>query len=154
MNAAIRSNARLVAFIRNRGDINREKAAELNRWLKEIERNADAGRFKFVTLGSEDWLKGQMHHKFIAVDDRIVWCGSYNFTYMAPRNYETLLRIDDKDIALQFWKEVNFMLDDEERWEEDEESYLACVGCAGAVSRDKAHFVSEGAICERCYEGR
>lgn len=58
-----------------------------------------------LVLGSGDWKEGVMHHKFILADD-VVWTGSYNLTYQAGNNYETLMRIDDVLIAKQFYDEA------------------------------------------------
>lgn len=60
----------------------------------------------FVIGSHDNWQEGVMHHKFILVDDSIVWVGSYNFTFQARSNYENLLRIDDKETVAQFWNEV------------------------------------------------
>jgi phosphatidylserine/phosphatidylglycerophosphate/cardiolipin synthase-like enzyme len=57
-------------------------------------------------LGSSDWQEGVMHHKFVLIDDSVVWAGSYNLTFQARKNYETMLRIDDKNVSEQFWTEA------------------------------------------------
>jgi phosphatidylserine/phosphatidylglycerophosphate/cardiolipin synthase-like enzyme len=50
-----------------------------------------------------DGIPGQMHHKVIIVDEKIVAFGSYNFSKSAEeRNDENLLIIYDADIAKQF----------------------------------------------------
>ena len=50
-----------------------------------------------------DGIDGQMHHKLIIVDEKIVAFGSYNFSKSAEeRNDENLLIIYDADIAKQF----------------------------------------------------
>jgi len=50
-----------------------------------------------------DGIDGQMHHKVIIVDEKIVAFGSYNFSASAEeRNDENLLIIYDADIAKQF----------------------------------------------------
>jgi len=50
-----------------------------------------------------DGIDGQMHHKLIVVDEKIVAFGSYNFSKSAEeRNDEDLLVIYDADIAKQF----------------------------------------------------
>jgi phosphatidylserine/phosphatidylglycerophosphate/cardiolipin synthase-like enzyme len=51
----------------------------------------------------------QMHHKFILCDESIVWTGSFNFTFQARSNYETLLRIEDRETAAAFWTEVKVL---------------------------------------------
>jgi hypothetical protein len=60
----------------------------------------------FYILGSGNWQQGVMHHKFILCDC-IVWIGSFNFTFQARKNYETLLRVQNKSIVDQFYGEVN-----------------------------------------------
>ena len=53
-----------------------------------------------------DGIDGQMHHKLIIVDEKIVAFGSYNFSASAEeRNDENLLIIYDTDIAKQFMLE-------------------------------------------------
>jgi phosphatidylserine/phosphatidylglycerophosphate/cardiolipin synthase-like enzyme len=53
-----------------------------------------------------DGIAGQMHHKLIIVDEKIVAFGSYNFSKSAEeRNDENLLIIYDTDIAKQFMLE-------------------------------------------------
>jgi phosphatidylserine/phosphatidylglycerophosphate/cardiolipin synthase-like enzyme len=53
-----------------------------------------------------DGIDGQMHHKVIIVDEKIVAFGSYNFSKSAEeRNDENLLIIYDTDIAKQFMLE-------------------------------------------------
>jgi phosphatidylserine/phosphatidylglycerophosphate/cardiolipin synthase-like enzyme len=53
-----------------------------------------------------DGNAGQMHHKVIVVDERIVILGSYNFTNAAEvRNDETLLVVHNAGIAAQFIEE-------------------------------------------------
>lgn len=53
-----------------------------------------------------DGNAGQMHHKVIVIDERIVILGSYNFTNSAEvRNDETLLVIYNEEIAAQFIEE-------------------------------------------------
>jgi phosphatidylserine/phosphatidylglycerophosphate/cardiolipin synthase-like enzyme len=53
-----------------------------------------------------DGIDGQMHHKVIIVDEKIVAFGSYNFSKSAEeRNDENLLIVYDADIAKQFMLE-------------------------------------------------
>ncbi len=53
-----------------------------------------------------DGIAGQMHHKVIIVDEKIVAFGSYNFSKSAEeRNDENLLIVYDADIAQQFMLE-------------------------------------------------
>jgi len=62
-------------------------------------------------LGSENWEEGVMHHKWIIADD-VVWVGSYNFTFQARKNFETLLRISDTDTASIFFQEAVTLQED------------------------------------------
>lgn len=63
-----------------------------------------------------DGIDGQMHHKLIIVDEKIVAFGSYNFSKSAEeRNDENLLIIYDTDIAKQF------ILEFERVWEQAHE---------------------------------
>ncbi|MGZ9221373.1 MAG: phospholipase D-like domain-containing protein [Anaerolineales bacterium] len=63
-----------------------------------------------------DGIDGQMHHKLIIVDEKIVAFGSYNFSKSAEeRNDENLLIIHDTDIAKQF------ILEFERVWEQAHE---------------------------------
>lgn len=53
--------------------------------------------------GNED---GLMHHKFIVVDERYVWTGSYNLTYNgAYKNDNNVIWIDSESLASNFTKE-------------------------------------------------
>lgn len=52
-----------------------------------------------------------MHHKFIIIDMSVVWVGSYNFTFQARKNYETILRIADPNVAKAFWSEAEDLRD-------------------------------------------
>ena len=64
-------------------------------------------------LGSGDWQEGVMHHKFVIIDNTVVWVGSYNLTYQAGKNYETILRLEDPAICDRFWCEVNELRSEE-----------------------------------------
>lgn len=58
----------------------------------------------------DDHKSALMHNKFLVLDDKILWSGSANYTYYSfYRNYENLVRICDKDVAL-FYKEQFFEL--------------------------------------------
>jgi len=57
-------------------------------------------------IGSDKWQEGIMHHKFIIIDEDIVWTGSYNFTNGAERNFENLIRIKDTKVNHFFRDEV------------------------------------------------
>lgn len=58
-------------------------------------------------VGNTDWQEGVMHHKFVVIDERVVWLGSYNLTYQARGNYETFVRIEDPEIAERFKREAS-----------------------------------------------
>lgn len=63
-------------------------------------------QYELQIRGSEDWTKGVMHHKFIVIDLLVVWTGSYNFTFQARQNFETLIRIEDYNVASRFVEEL------------------------------------------------
>lgn len=49
-----------------------------------------------------------MHHKFMVVDRKRVWTGSYNWTRSAERyNRENLVSIDDRKVASKFAREFD-----------------------------------------------
>jgi phosphatidylserine/phosphatidylglycerophosphate/cardiolipin synthase-like enzyme len=90
----------------NRSDLNREGSGAV---YDRVRRYADADSdclLVIKVLGSNDWRQGVMHHKFVVIDHAIVWTGSYNFTYQARKNYETILRIQDDDVVAHFVNEV------------------------------------------------
>jgi phosphatidylserine/phosphatidylglycerophosphate/cardiolipin synthase-like enzyme len=84
-------------------------------------------RLRMFVLGSRDFTQGVMHHKFIAIDDRMVWTGSFNFTFNAQRNYENLVRIDDPDIVQRFHAEANECA--AHIWSEDNDGMVTCSEC-------------------------
>lgn len=108
-------------------------------------------------IGSKDWQNGIMHHKFIVADD-VVWFGSFNFTYNAKNNYETLARVDDSDTAALFWIEAQCMVDDADAWDDNNEggahgSFLAkCAICQKMFPSNLVCFIdSQGGVgCPDC----
>jgi phosphatidylserine/phosphatidylglycerophosphate/cardiolipin synthase-like enzyme len=53
-----------------------------------------------------DGNEGQMHHKVMIIDERIVVLGSYNFTNSAEtKNDENLIVVYNSEIATQFMSE-------------------------------------------------
>lgn len=50
--------------------------------------------------------KGLMHHKFLVIDERYVWTGSYNLTYRgANKNNNNVVWIDSPPLAMNFSQE-------------------------------------------------
>jgi len=83
-----------------------------------------------MILGSDDWAEGVMHHKMLLCDD-VVWTGSYNFTWQARRNYETLLRFADRTLAEDFWAALDALMAEEELWEFRPRQGSQCPGPGG-----------------------
>lgn len=54
----------------------------------------------YITIMGDN--SSMMHHKWIVIDD-VVWFGSYNFTIAARFNYEVMLRIPDKALAVKLY---------------------------------------------------
>ena len=68
----------------------------------EIERLQGAG----IPVADDGDNDGYMHHKFIVIDERYVWTGSYNTTYNgAYRNNNNVILIDSVPIAYNFTQE-------------------------------------------------
>lgn len=83
----------------------------------DIDNRVDTdGVSRVSIIGSDNWQSGVMHHKFI-VADNVVWFGSFNFTFNARNNYETLARVESEEIAKTFWEEAKRMAIDESIWE-------------------------------------
>ena len=59
---------------------------------------------------------GLMHHKFIVIDERYVWTGSYNTTYNgAHRNNNNVILIDSAELAYNFTQEFRALFFDAQR---------------------------------------
>jgi hypothetical protein len=56
-----------------------------------------------------------MHHKYI-VADNVVYLGSYNFTFNAQNNYETLVRINNRSVSRSFIDESYRLFGEEYLW--------------------------------------
>jgi mitochondrial cardiolipin hydrolase len=55
-----------------------------------------------------DLKHGSMHHKFIIVDNTMLFTGSYNFTNDAERNnYENVIKTDIPEIVAAYREEFN-----------------------------------------------
>jgi phosphatidylserine/phosphatidylglycerophosphate/cardiolipin synthase-like enzyme len=117
--------------------------------------------FMVAVLGSSDYSEGIMHHKFIVIDERLVWTGSYNLTYQAAKNYETLIRIEDEELAKAFSLEAFQLIWDEKAlWTpgNDLEMPAGAFRCAGChhLFPDRDGFEVEGhypsVYCRRCVE--
>ena len=68
----------------------------------EIERLQGVG-IPVVDDGNND---GLMHHKFVVIDERYVWTGSYNITYNgAYKNSNNVILIDSAQLAYNFTQE-------------------------------------------------
>lgn len=69
---------------------------------KEIERLQEVG----IPVADDGDNEGYMHHKFIVIDERYVWTGSYNTTYNgAYRNNNNVILIDSVPLAYNFTQE-------------------------------------------------
>ena len=67
-----------------------------------IERLQEVG----ISVADDDEHDGLMHHKFIVIDERYVWTGSYNTTYNgAYRNNNNVILIDSVPLAYNFTQE-------------------------------------------------
>ncbi len=73
---------------------------------EEIERLQDEG----VPVRDDGDNAGYMHHKFIVIDERYVWTGSYNPTYNgAYKNNNNVIWIDSEPLAYNFTQEFREM---------------------------------------------
>ena len=69
---------------------------------QEIERLQAAG----ISVADDGDNEGYMHHKFIVIDERYVWTGSYNTTYNgAYKNNNNVILIDSVPLAYNFTQE-------------------------------------------------
>ena len=68
----------------------------------EIGRLQEAG----IPVADDGERDGLMHHKFIVIDERYVWTGSYNTTYNgAHKNNNNVILIDSGPLAYNFTQE-------------------------------------------------
>ena len=68
----------------------------------EIQRSQEVG----IPVVDDGGDEGLMHHKFIVIDERYVWTGSYNTTYNgAYRNNNNVILIDSVPLAYNFTQE-------------------------------------------------
>ncbi len=68
----------------------------------EIERLQEVG----IPVVDDGDNEGYMHHKFIVIDERYVWTGSYNTTYNgAYKNSNNVILIDSAQLAYNFTQE-------------------------------------------------
>lgn len=59
-----------------------------------------------IPVVDDDGQEGFMHHKFIVIDERYVWTGSYNTTYDgAYKNNNNVVLIDSVPLAYNFTQE-------------------------------------------------
>lgn len=59
-----------------------------------------------IPVVDDDGREGSMHHKFVVIDERYVWTGSYNMTYNgAYRNNNNVIFIDSVPLAYNFTQE-------------------------------------------------
>lgn len=121
--AIIQSPARHKWIALNGADLARSGGRGRRIYEQFVKARNSAGRasaFILCVLGTQDYQEGILHHKTIVIDRRIVWTGSYNLTYHASKNYETLLRIDDGEVASQFAAEIQDLVENErDLWDKD-----------------------------------
>jgi len=98
-------------FLMNGSDVKRNGGSKATKSI--IEKSMPD--YRLSLLGGESFEEGVMHHKFIVADD-ILWCGSFNFTYQALKNYEFLIRINNQELADQFYMEANSLADEHALW--------------------------------------
>ena len=70
--------------------------------------DSEIGRLQEVgiPIADDGERNGLMHHKFIVIDERYVWTGSYNTTYNgAYRNNNNVILIDSVPLAYNFTQE-------------------------------------------------
>ena len=59
-----------------------------------------------IPVVDDDGRAGFMHHKFVVIDERYVWTGSYNTTYNgAYRNNNNVILVDSVPLAYNFTQE-------------------------------------------------
>jgi PLD-like domain len=136
----------------NRSDLNREgSGAVYDRVRRYADADSDCGFLFIKVLGSNDWRQGVMHHKFVVIDHAIVWTGSYNFTYQARKNYETILRIQDDDVVDHFVDEVHSLQGTTAMPASMWLCGSTCIECGQrSDERTMIYEDSHGPICEEC----
>jgi phosphatidylserine/phosphatidylglycerophosphate/cardiolipin synthase-like enzyme len=130
--AWIRSPAMEKVAILSQADLDRPGSQQVLQELQTYvtQKNVRGYEAYVCVLGSHDFRQGIMHHKFVLVNRKIVWVGSYNFTWQAQKNYETILRIESPELAAIFWNEVRVMQTDEWEWvNEIIPGKFRCVSC-------------------------
>lgn len=96
----IRTTRRVVL---NKNDIS--DPSEPKKAIKYKELCNAIGEDNIVALGKNFSI---MHHKFIIIDDKVLWIGSYNFSQNARNNnWENMIRITDSKVIEDFTKEFN-----------------------------------------------
>lgn len=145
-----RGDKRAVKLIKDAAE--RALDEDMQRFYDEHLPCPPAPSFHMVVLGSRDFTQGVMHHKFIAIDDRMVWTGSFNFTFNAQRNYENLVRIDDPAVVAQFHAEAYDCA--HHVWSTDRDGMIECMQCDRRFYPDEPHEVIDshgGIICAACH---
>lgn len=153
----IDSPAKTKIIILNKSDIKRGEKEAYTRIqnCQQILSHKDGSRL--IILGADSWEQGVMHHKFCLIDYDIVWTGSFNFTFQARRNYETLFHMKDEHINQQFWQEVMSIALEDDRSNHlihDTEEIDQCYVCKNAFTVQFLTYEYEGMICDSCLHTR
>lgn len=130
------------------------KAAQMELGITDIDLVVST---RMAIIGGSDWQSGVMHHKFI-VADNVSWFGSFNFTFNARNNYETLARLVNGKKATEFWTEAEKMTWDEEAWTDMKfgntgGTIFRCGICLKLFPHSKQrYYESNGICCDKCLE--
>jgi PLD-like domain len=161
--AILASGAKRILVVLSRGDLNRQNGSNIYRLFQAVQRTDP--RLRVWVLGGTEWREGTMHHKLLAVDERIVWAGSWNFTFQARKNFENLIRIDHRGINAAVWKELETISQvpavapsspvtappGEEDEVGDGTGWFYCDECEKGMNCSQAYELwSGGGICEDC----